>query len=229
MIAPMKIALLDNDAAQCALQSQALATDGHVCQAAASAAELLALLVNDSVDLAILDWHHADAVAVLAWVRSHLPDGFPVLILCQPGAAEAIDAGLAAGADDYQIKPLRRAELRARVASLLRRCYPEQQEEAWHSFGPFQFAPRQGRLLRKGEALELTRKEFDLALLLFRNLGQPLSRATIAEAVWARETDLPTRTMDTHVSRVRSKLGLRPEQGYRLTPVYSYGYLLEQV
>jgi len=49
------------------------------------------------------------------------------------------------------------------------------------------------------------------------------------EAVWASEVEIPSRTMDTHVSRVRSKLQLRPENGFRLAPVYSYGYRLEQI
>ena len=75
----------------------------------------------------------------------------------------------------------------------------------------------------------MTHKEFDLALLLFRNLGKPLSRLHIQESVWGHETDLPSRTMDTHVSRVRSKLSLRPELGFRLDPVYGFGYKLETI
>jgi DNA-binding response OmpR family regulator len=80
-----------------------------------------------------------------------------------------------------------------------------------------------------GKQIEVTQKEFDLALLLFQNLGRPLSRAYILEAIWSRERDVPSRTMDTHVSRVRNKLQLKPENGFRLTPVYSYGYRLEQL
>jgi len=77
--------------------------------------------------------------------------------------------------------------------------------------------------------LDVTHKEFALALLFFRNMGRPLSRAYIHEAVWQRDTALPSRTMDTHVSRVRNKLQLKPEHGYRLVPVYSYGYRLEKL
>jgi DNA-binding response OmpR family regulator len=84
-------------------------------------------------------------------------------------------------------------------------------------------------MLLSGKPIELTQKEFDLALLFFRHLGRPLSRAFIHESVWSREVELISRTMDTHVSRVRNKLQLRPENGYRLAPVYSYGYRLEQV
>jgi DNA-binding response OmpR family regulator len=60
-----------------------------------------------------------------------------------------------------------------------------------------------------GIVLDVTHKEFYLALLFFRNIGRPLSRAYIHEAVWIRETAVPSRTMDTHVSRVRNKLQLK--------------------
>jgi DNA-binding response OmpR family regulator len=96
-------------------------------------------------------------------------------------------------------------------------------------FGPYVFETRPGRLLMDGAVIEVTHKEFYLALLFFRNIGRPLSRAYIHEAVWIRETALPSRTMDTHVSRVRNKLQLRPENGFRLVPVYSYGYRLEKL
>ncbi|MEG0884449.1 MAG: winged helix-turn-helix domain-containing protein, partial [Janthinobacterium sp.] len=96
-------------------------------------------------------------------------------------------------------------------------------------FGHYTFETRPDRLLRDGEVLDVTHKEFALALLFFRNLGRPLSRAYIHEAVWQRDTALPSRTMDTHVSRVRNKLQLKPEHGYRLVPVYSYGYRLEKL
>ncbi|MCA3848196.1 MAG: winged helix-turn-helix transcriptional regulator, partial [Burkholderia sp.] len=79
------------------------------------------------------------------------------------------------------------------------------------------------------KAVSLTQKEFELALLLFQHLDRPLSRAHILDLVWKQATDIPSRTMDTHISMLRTKLGLRPENGYRLAPIYGYGYRLERV
>jgi two-component system, OmpR family, response regulator RegX3 len=80
---------------------------------------------------------------------------------------------------------------------------------------------------RKGEPVDLTQKDFDLAVFLFRNVGQLVSRGHILESVWGRSADLNTRTVDTHVSRLRSKLGLTPEHGWRLSAIYQHGYRLE--
>ena len=66
-------------------------------------------------------------------------------------------------------------------------------------------------------------------LLLMGNIGKALSRGDIREAVWGRNTEVPSRTLDTHVSRVRTKLGLRPGSGYLLAPLYSFGYRLENL
>jgi DNA-binding response OmpR family regulator len=79
-----------------------------------------------------------------------------------------------------------------------------------------------------GEDIVLPQKEFAVALLLFRHVGRLVSRGHLFEAVWGRGAELSSRTVDTHVSRVRSKLRLRPENGYRLVPVYGYGYRLER-
>ena len=86
-----------------------------------------------------------------------------------------------------------------------------------------------GAVTRDGKAVVLTAKEFALAQLLFRHLHRPLSRTYILETVWGNEPNLNSRSLDMHISRIRTKLSLRPEKGFRLTPIYSYGYRLERV
>jgi DNA-binding response OmpR family regulator len=227
----MRIAVLDDDRAQSELVCQVLTAAGHSCHPFSSGKEILAQLRRESYDMLIIHWQVPDVsgAEVLRWARERLPSNLPVLFMTSRSGEDDIVAGLSAGADDYMIKPIRRGELVARVQALLRRAYPTQNAVEQIQFGHYVFEVRTGRLTLKGTPVELTQKEFDLALLFFRNIGRPLSRAYILEAVWARDVEVPSRTMDTHVSRVRSKLQLRPEQGYRLAPVYSYGYRLEQI
>jgi DNA-binding response OmpR family regulator len=227
----MRIAVLDADRSQADLICQVLTSAGHACHGFQSGKELLAHLRKDSHDLLILDWQggDTDAAEVVRKAREKLPENGPIVFMTGSAGEDDIVAGLAAGADDYLIKPLRRAELVARVQAQLRRAFPSQNGAEQLQFGQYVFETRPGRLLMDGNILDVTHKEFYLALLFFRNIGRPLSRAYIHEAVWIRETDVPSRTMDTHVSRVRNKLQLKPENGFRLVPVYSYGYRLEKL
>ena len=227
----MRIAVLDNDRSQADLICQVLTAAGHSCQSYDSGKEMLAQLRKDSTDMIILDWQVADmsAVDVLRRAREKMPAHTPIMFMTGSAGEDDIVAGVGAGASDYMIKPLRRGELVARVQAMLRRAYPAQNGAEMLQFGPYVFETRPGRLIMDGSVIDVTHKEFYLALLFFRNIGRPLSRAYIHEAVWIRETEVPSRTMDTHVSRVRNKLQLKPENGFRLVPVYSYGYRLEKL
>ncbi|HZX26251.1 MAG TPA: response regulator transcription factor [Telluria sp.] len=227
----MKIAVLDPDRSQSDLISQVLTQAGHACQVYTSGKDLLGQLRKDACDMVILDWNVSDlsAADVLRRAKEKLPANAPLMFITTSAGEDDIVAGMTAGADDYLIKPLRRGELLARTQATLRRAYPSQNGAEQLTFGQYTFETRPGRLLMHGSPIEVTHKEFYLALLFFRNIGRPLSRAFIHESVWIRESVVPSRTMDTHVSRVRNKLQLRPENGYRLVPVYSYGYRLEKL
>jgi len=135
------------------------------------------------------------------------------------------------GLFDCEFKPLQRRMLAARVKLLLRLSYPDHDDAVPQQFGDYLFVPATLSVTHAGQDNTLTRKEFALAILLFGNLGRPLSRTYLQESIWGEEEEnaLPTRTIDTHISRVRNKLSLTPAQGFRLSTVYGYGYQLERL
>ena len=144
-------------------------------------------------------------------------------------AAEDIVAALDAGADDFVIKPVEPIVLAARVNALLRRAYPVEEHTTTVAIGAYVFDPLRLTATWPGGEARLTAKEYALALVFFRNLHRPLGRVYLLETVWGRNPDLESRTLDAHVAKIRGKLDLRPDNGFRLSPVYSYGYRLEQI
>lgn len=201
---------------------------GHHPSRAADARAALEQLRHGSMDLLILDVTSADGKETgLVHAVRQATQAVPILLLGSKSREDAIVASLESGANDYLVKPVRQAEIALRVQVLLKRAYPDRLAGEILQFDGYTFDTAAAGVARDGRSIEVTQKEFDLALLFFRHLGRPLSRTYIRETIWPGESELPSRTLDTHVSRVRNKLGLRPENGYRLSPVYSYGYELE--
>ena len=227
----MRIAILEDDPVQAAFVIEALSAAGHSCHEFSKGNALVHALRRQTFDLLLLDWEVPDLSGkdVLQWVRGSHAERIPVIFVTARGREDDITSILNAGADDYLIKPVTSGVLLARVSALLRRAYAINPVATKEVFCDFEFDLSSKQVLKGGVPIPLTQREFALALLLFQNLGRPLSRAHIAELVWKQAPDVSSRTMDTHVSLLRTKLGLRPEGGYRLAPVYGYGYRLEQL
>jgi DNA-binding response OmpR family regulator len=229
----LRIALFDADPSEQAFIAQLLEKSGFECRVHADAQALVAEARARPFDALIVDWkgHPAEGGAVLGHARAAATKT-PTLMMVASGHEDDIIAGLSVGADDYLIKPIRPSELVARLQALLRRAYPHEMLERF-AFDPYRFEPGPSEVAisaRDGERrVLLTQKEFDLCLLLFRNAGRPLSRNHIREVVWGGHADVSSRTMDTHVSRLRAKLGLNNESTFRVMPVYGYGYRLDRV
>lgn len=205
----------------------ALAPLGLECICFGTAASLPDPQADPDIALLILALDRlAEPATAITALRARAGSTLPILVLAAEDIA-AIGAALEAGVSDYVLAPLRRTELALRARVLLRRAYPDHPSFSPWSFGRYEFDALTHEVTWAGKRSSLTRKEFDLALLFFRHLDRPLSRATILELLWPEEADTPSRTLDTHVSRVRSKLDLRPHSGYRLAPVYNFGYCLE--
>jgi len=226
----VRIAILEDDPDQLALIRKWVSEDGHDVHAFADGRETMKQAGRESFDLFILDWQVPDisGADVLKWLRANVSRTVPVLFVTVRDSEQDIVFALEQGADDYMVKPVRRQELIARMHALLRRAYPREEQKQL-SFPPFDIDLQRGEIRKEGKKIELTPKEFELTVTLFRNLGRLMSRGHLQETVWGRSGDLATRTVDTHVSQVRKKLDLRPESGYRVVPIYNYGYRLERL
>ncbi|MFL9880143.1 response regulator transcription factor [Herbaspirillum rhizosphaerae] len=226
----MHISVFSHSAADIALIARSL--PAHDCQGVQQRADLRRahpqLLI---VDIASAGAHLADLLQMAG------TPAIPVLLLAAdtPSDLAALAALPAEPVGerliDSEFKPLRRNAVAARVKLLLQRAYPDHDEKQVQQFGDYVFESPAHIVTHASTQTTLTQKEFALAVLLFSNLGRPLSRAYLQESVWGQEdeNELPTRTIDTHISRVRNKLELKPEKGFRLTTVYGYGYQLEQL
>ncbi len=227
----MRISILEDDLTQAEMLRWILESAGHKCHLFHKFKAFQNAMHRESFDLILLDWILPDGngPSIVEWMRSTLKSNAPILFITSKTDEENIVEALNSGADDYMLKPIRRAELIARTSALLRRAYPELTTPEHFVIDQFEFYPKFYSVTFAEKRISMTQKEFELGLLLFRNLGKPLSRSHIQETVWGRDTHLPSRSMDTHISRVRSKLDLRPELGFKLTPVYGYGYKLEKI
>ena len=226
----MRIAILEDDPDQLALLRRWISDDGHDVHGWLSGREAMKQAGRESFDLFMLDWQVPDVsgAEVLKWLRANVSKTVPVLFVTVRDSEQDIVFALENGADDYMVKPVRRQELIARVRALLRRAYPVEEQKQL-SFPPFEIDIQRSEVRKNGAKIDLTPKEFELTVTLFRNMGRLLSRGHLQETVWGRSADLATRTVDTHVSQVRKKLDLKPESGYRVVPVYNYGYRLERL
>jgi DNA-binding response OmpR family regulator len=152
-----------------------------------------------------------------------------IFINCSDSEEELAEA-LSSGADDFIGSSVRCRELVARVGAVLRRRLPAHFSRATLSdTDPYRFDIVAKRVHVAGVPVTMTDKEFELSLFLFRNQGRVMSRAHLLESVWGSSLSTTSRTVDTHVSRIRRKLGLRPEIGFRLSAAYGNGYRLDRV
>jgi DNA-binding response OmpR family regulator len=227
----MRVALLEDDPSQAELLSHWLASAGLVCSRHERGASLLRALTQESFDVLVLDWSLPDikGLEVLKHVRRVLQSSVPVIFVSARGCEVDVVTALKQGADDYMVKPVRRLELLARLEAVTRRRESESVQLEVINLAGLRLDCQTRGAWRDARPIHLTAKDFDLSVLFLSNIGRLLSREHIRGAVWGPETLSSPRTLDTHICRVRRKLGLTPANGWQLTAVYRHGYLLQQV
>ncbi|MBN8736901.1 MAG: response regulator transcription factor [Xanthomonadales bacterium] len=225
------VGCVEDDQAQAELLRAWLEHAGYGCSVFRTANDFRRRLGNEAVDLVLLDRSLPDATGleVLAWIRQSPNAKLPVIFLTASGEESDIVEGLAAGADDYVVKPPKQGELLARVAAVLRRRGGADSDGTETlELPPYRIDQQRRQISVDGNPVELTQREYELACYLFRRQGRIVSRDALLENVWNLAGDVTTRTVDTHISRLRKKLGLSGENGWRLTAVYQHGYRIEQ-
>jgi len=225
----LRIGLLEDDASQVEILQLWATEAGYHVMPFATGEALKQALTSDTFDMLMLDWNLPDTTGteILRWVRDNLDWHIPVLFITSRDSEDDVVFALEHGADDYMVKPVNRKETLARIKALARRAQGKNTDVL--EFPPYQINLAERTVSYKGETIDLTHKEFELAHLLFRGNGRLMSRGYIMERVWGTRADLNTRTVDTHMSRLRSKLELRPQNGWQLTAVYHHGYRLSCV
>lgn len=227
----MRIALLEDDPDQSELVGLWLEDAEHTVLYRSTGRDFLRAVRRESFDLYLLDWLLPDlsGIDVLHKLRAELEDYTPVLIATVKNEERDVVQALEAGADDFLVKPIRRQELVARVNAVCRRAAGGHELTETHDADPYVIDSTHKQVTLNDDGIPLTNREFDLAQFFFRNAGKVVSRAHILETIWGIEnTDVSTRTVDTHISRLRKKLKLNADTGWKLSAIYQHGYRLEQ-
>lgn len=226
-MAVITVGVLEDELPQAQLLEDWLSADGYAVFHCDTGAEFLSRIAAGDADVLILDWQLPDCegIDVLHNIREELAFDGPVLFATAKDHEEDIVQGLATGADDYIVKPLRRAELLARVAAVWRRSGADERDVL--ELGPVKLDLRERRAFVAGEEVILKPTEFDLAVCVFSHRDTLLSRDFLLREVWGVNAQLDTRTVDMHMSRVRKMLKVGPNMGYCIKTVYRHGYRLE--
>lgn len=227
----MRIAIADDDGESIVCLEGIVERMGHIHARFSDGDRLTTALLRDTFDLVLLDWNMPgkNGLQVIQWMQQTLDNPPPVIMLTGRTAKRDVTDALNAGADDYITKPEEDSVIAARITAVLRRTSASASMEKITEYGGYRLDRMAQTIRHAGTEITLTAKEFELADLLFRNRDRTLSRAYIMETIWRTSADLATRTLDMHISRVRSKLCLKPENGFRIFTVFGYGYRLETI
>ena len=222
----MLVALLERDPAQTQAIQGWLQEAGEECQIFQSVEELKEALTARRYDVLAVNRQlpQTSGEQIVQWVREHLDWPLPVLLMDEPDCVHDWSQIVQLGADDYLCKPLDPQKTVARVTAL--GSGAELPQSGKIEFPPFEVNYDERSIRVGGREPELTRKEFELAAFLFEHYGETIPRGEILRRVWHRRPDLNTRTVDTHVSRIRHKLRLDGQSGWQLRSIYQRGYRL---
>ena len=220
-----QIVLIEDDVDIRRLVADALAAQGHDVESAAAALEGLQLTVKGKPDLVVMDLGlpDLDGTELLRMIRA--VSQVPIIVITARGADEVVVRTLDAGADDYLVKPFSVAQLEARVRALLRRGVAADAGDTIR-IGDLMIDPSAREATLAGESIDLSPKEFDLLRVLAERTGEVVSKRALMAEVWREPYGGAERTVDVHLSWLRSKLGETAQEPRYLRTVHGVGVKL---
>lgn len=226
ILARMRILLVEDERKTADYLKKGLSESAFVVDTAYDGDDGLHLALNEYYDLVVLDvmLPGRDGWSVLGTLR-RTGRATPVLFLTARDAVADRVQGLELGADDYLVKPFAFSELLARVRSILRRGPNRQLENL--RVADLELDLARHKVVRNGQRLDLTPKEFALMSLFIRRKGEVLSRTLIADLVWEMHFDSDTNVVDVSVRRLRSKVD-DPFERKLIRTVRGVGYVLDE-
>lgn len=215
----LRILIVEDERAISNLMYVNLKAQGYDCTCAFDGKQAADLIEGNSYDLVLLDimLPEIDGYELLEYIR---PLGTPVIFITAKGTLGDRIKGLRLGADDYIVKPFQIGELLARVEALLRRTKKSAIE---YSLFDVEINVNSRTVKKGGKIIDLTVKEFDLLIELIRNKNVALYRDRLYESVWNEPFTGETRTLDSHIQRLRKKL----DWDEHIKTVFRIGYRLE--
>lgn len=220
------ILVVDDDKKAVSTIALYLRNDGHRIVEAYTGSEAIDRFRQESPDLIVLDvmLPVIDGMDVARLIR--LESEVPIVMLTARAFEDDKLTGFESGVDDYVVKPFSPRELVARVRALLRRSRAADEETECVRVGGLAVDSGRRQVLWQNEAIDLTRTEFDVLLLLARSPGRVFSRAQLVDKVFGENYQGVDRSIDTHLSNIRRKLGAAA--GGMIQTVHGVGYRLQE-
>ncbi|MDE1942593.1 MAG: response regulator transcription factor [Betaproteobacteria bacterium] len=222
----VKVLLIDDDVELVEMLREYLQGEGIAATIAHDGEQGLAEVLGGGYGLVVLDvmMPHLNGLETLRRIRTK--SWIPVLMLTARGDDMDRIVGLELGADDYVAKPCTPRELTARIRAILRRSQASGSDEVTRLLeaGHLKMWPTQRRAEWKGVPLELTSTEFNLLEILARHAGQAVSKKTLSELGLGRPLARFDRSIDVHMSKIRSKLGTLSDGRSHIYTDYRQGY-----
>jgi two-component system response regulator CpxR len=222
-----RILIVDDDAELCALVARFLGSEGFAVDRAANGSEGIGRALSGSYALIMLDVMMPDLNGFEVLRRIRACSRTPVLMLSARGDTHDRVLGLELGADDYLPKPYDPSELAARIRAILRRSESSQATAASIPLAvdDIELTASTRAVTRDGTPVELTAVEFDLLEALMKSAGTVIRREELVRTVLGREFSPYDRSIDTHVSNLRRKIGRLKDGSDRIKAIRGTGYL----